>query len=427
MSTEVPLVAEEPPPFRTYEPPERIWRWLKRRARRISWKTWVGVVACIAIPPSVWYIWVTVGSSWVLSELKDPRGPAPRAVQTPVAVASRDIASAPVIGIKVKGAETLLSLQGKVGGAAPTASRAASSTEVAFEVVVPRELLPAQEQLSRLGELGLAGDSFGGLNALLSAVAAGLLTMTAWFQHTALKESRATNRRQALDTTFFELLTLTRGLEERFRRPFPQRLVGPNPYQLGGMRIEVHPPSPPAPPPDLVGADAVKAWASALARVIRGHTTPARTTARDQLRMLAEYFHQYIYKPHSGAFGPYFRTLYQTFKLIDGADIPEEDKVSYGKIARGLLSEDAVFLLAANAYGPYGREFIKYIEKFGLLEHMNPQYRDVVSLALALGFSPAATQGGDEEFPWWEEFARPSREDVDAAAEPRELQPGELF
>ena len=49
-------------------------------------------------------------------------------------------------------------------------------------------------------------------------------------------------------------------------------------------------------------------------------------------------------------------------------------RIQYSKIARGQLSEGAVLLLALNGLTWRGREFVTFIEQFGLLEHMHPSF-----------------------------------------------------
>jgi hypothetical protein len=68
----------------------------------------------------------------------------------------------------------------------------------------------------------------------------------------------------------------------------------------------------------------------------------------------------------------------------------------YANIARGQISEGAVLLLAINGLTSHGYKLVPLIEKFGLLEHLHPRYRDEIGPALMLGYRPRAFMGSEE-------------------------------
>ncbi|WP_175538188.1 putative phage abortive infection protein [Mitsuaria sp. PDC51] len=266
------------------------------------------------------------------------------------------------------------------------AGKVASQSSVAIRVELPELPKAPTEPPSRLSELGQAGDAFGGANALFSAIAGALLIWAGWLQRRSLIEARKVNARQAFETTFFELLTLTRELESRFKREVkePASIFARRP-PLNRRTKYVRDRStrserPFQMPPEVRGSDALSAWAVALMEFSAANG--AAVPEEDRLRLVSTFFHNYIYLPNSGSFGPYFRTLYQTFKLIDQSPMSRIEKERYAKIARGMVSEDAVLLLAANAATPAGHRFKVYLRRYALLEHMNPTYKRALRASL---------------------------------------------
>jgi hypothetical protein len=244
---------------------------------------------------------------------------------------------------------------------------------------------PPQEIPSQLAELGQSGDAFGGANALFSAIAGALLIWAGWLQRKSLIEARNVNTRQTFETTFFELLTLTRELESRFKREIRRSSTTPTRSAPLNRRTKIARSALQLTHnmqvlPELRGNDALSAWAAALMECV--HANRAEVKEEDLMRLVTTYFHDQIYVHNSGSFGPYFRTLYQTFKLIDQTEMQFTDKTRYAKIARGMISEDAVLLLAANAAAPVGTRFKIYLRKYGLLEHMNPTYKKQLGRSL---------------------------------------------
>jgi hypothetical protein len=80
-----------------------------------------------------------------------------------------------------------------------------------------------------------------------------------------------------------------------------------------------------------------------------------------------------FYVEHREKIAPYFRTLYRILDLIDTSPLledAEKDKKSYAKILRGQLTESELFFIRYNAMSIYGRNFVKYINKYRILKHL---------------------------------------------------------
>jgi hypothetical protein len=235
-------------------------------------------------------------------------------------------------------------------------------------------------------EIGQTGDSFGALNALLTAVAGAFVFWAGYMQYRSLKLAKAEAVRereartlQQFESLFFQMLGLSRELTDRIERIVTKT---------------VHRPffkEPDAPILDRKGAAALDSYAALLASF-----EPDRESNEETLRRLVDRYHRFVYGRSPSAFGPYFRLLFQTFKFIDEAAIGEEEKVRYSNIARGQISEGAVLLLAANGLGLFGHRFVPLIEKFGLLEHLHSEYREKFDAALRLGYRQRAFVGSAE-------------------------------
>ena len=169
---------------------------------------------------------------------------------------------------------------------------------------------------------------------------------------------------QQFESTFFELLKLTRELQERFKREV-------NVNHRDVVRS---------------GPEALGSYAASISKRFRARNLPEPSDL-EMARGLVQTFYESTYRSQPSAFGPYFRSMYQTFKHIDESQLGADDKTHYANIARGQISEGAVLLLALNGLTPLGHNFIRYIERFGLLEHMHRNYRARFKAALLVGYN----------------------------------------
>lgn len=232
-------------------------------------------------------------------------------------------------------------------------------------------------------ELGQTGDSFGSLNALLTAIAGALVFWAGFMQHQTLKQAReeaqkerASRQIQEFESLFFRLLELTATAVER--------IEGPKPKDVPGQPLSRH-----------KGTRALDSLARSLYEAVGSH----RGDHADLQQILAALVERYltvVYDRQPSAFGPYLRLLYQTFDHIANSGLTEHQKIRYANIARGQISEGAVLLLALNGLTPYGYKFVPLIEKFGLLEHLHRRYRVPFLSALGLGYRPRAFLGSKD-------------------------------
>lgn len=119
--------------------------------------------------------------------------------------------------------------------------------------------------------------------------------------------------------------------------------------------------------PDHRGRDAVNVF---LQRMQHFFATIQRERPQ-QDAMVAGY--RMFYKEREADLGVYFRLLYHVFKLIDRSTaLTDQEKIDYANLARAQLSAPELCLLFYNcAAGEGAVGFKPYVEKYGLLKHLN--------------------------------------------------------
>lgn len=296
------------------------------------------------------------------------------------------------------GAEWAHQTIGKHAPSAASPPMAAGSSSAPMD----RAAAPMPDRSAVMSELGQSGDAFGGANALFGAIAGGLLLWAGVLQARALYEARTAYeaeresvRRDQLSATFFRMLTLNRELVERIESGRKGNRVRSGAAALDSFAQRLH------------SKLSLQEWAPPL--------------AESDCKLLATTYVDEVYRHHPSALGPYFRLLFQTFKLLADSKLTEDEQTRFANIARGQISEGAVLLLAANGLTFRGYDFVPLIEKFGLLEHLHPQYRQRYEQVLRASYRERAFLGSkDRQKYTWEpvpKFTRYqfSRVEVDAA------------
>lgn len=248
----------------------------------------------------------------------------------------------------------------------------------------PSTTAASSERERLFAELGQTGDSFGALNALLTAMAGALVFWAGMMQHQSLKQARqeakderAHRQLQEFESLFFQLLDLSTTVTERIERTVrPRGSAKEDPDRALRRRI---------------GSRALDSFAQMIYSSVS--ESPPNESSKAALQKLLREFAERIYGRSPSTFGPYFRLLYQTFKHVAESSLLEHEQIRYANIARGQISEGAVLLLALNGLSEYGYKFIPLIEKFGLLEHLHPRYRQRYEEILRVGYRARAFMG----------------------------------
>jgi len=219
--------------------------------------------------------------------------------------------------------------------------------------------------------LGQTGDLFGGINALFAAFAFAGVALAAFYQYETWKlqaeetqMARAEHIQQSFEPLFFKLLERFESVNERARNEFNsswQYVVdrgyqaylstGAENYQFGSE-----------PGPEVIAA-----------------------------------FVQ-IYEDAHPILGPYFRSLFQIFKFISNSKLTLDQKILYANIARTNLSEVEVTMLGFNCMTSVGKDFIPYVEAYGLLKHVKE--RDAREIFSSY-YSPSAFLSSRRRLEYW--------------------------
>lgn len=88
-------------------------------------------------------------------------------------------------------------------------------------------------------------------------------------------------------------------------------------------------------------------------------------------------------------FAPYMRILYGIFRHIDLSTLSEDRKKMYSRIARAGLSSAELKVVFFDCASEVGRDFVPWIEKYGLLKHLPISVRDA-NPNLVSKYSPSA-------------------------------------
>jgi hypothetical protein len=269
------------------------------------------------------------------------------------------------------GAQYVRGLLLKSAASATVISKAAEAPAQASDVI-------AATTAQTLTEFGQVGDSFGGLNALLTALAGAFVFWAGFMQHQALKEARQEAERerdyrhkQEFESLFFQLLSLCAVAAEKVQRRTAQMSSGDD-----GVRR---------------GSRALDSYAASIYSKVNPEQVGA--TPEKVLKKLVTTFYTIAYDRNPSAFGPYYRMLLQVFRHIADSGLSDEDQRRYASIAKGQISEGAVLLLALYGLSEAGREFRPLIEKFSLLTHIHRRHFKAYSTALLIGYRADAFNG----------------------------------
>lgn len=238
-----------------------------------------------------------------------------------------------------------------------------------------------------LKDLGPTGDIFGGINALFAAYAFIGVAAAAIFQYQTFLVVEKQQRQQAFEPLFFQLLQFS-------RKAFPESLIRPDNGALVPTREVI----------EFVAHDL---------------STAAWFPQRDNMSSAAvakqvSNVYDLYYLRNESALGPYFRLLYQTFKLIDASGLSKGERIGYANIARAALNDEELFLLTINCITPRGAMFAPLIERYGLLKHQPARAHytpDIVAESLREKvYASTAWKSSEEREAQWaqNENARPA-------------------
>lgn len=222
-----------------------------------------------------------------------------------------------------------------------------------------------------LSTLGQAGDLFGGINALFAAFAFAGVALAAFYQYKtwklqaeATQMARVEHIQQSFEPLFFKLLERFEAVNEPARDVFVKE-------------------------GQYVVREAYRAYRTSGAEIDQRGAVP-------RPEVLAPFMS--VCEGRNSTIGPYFRSLFQIFKFISKSKLTRDQKILYANIARANLSEIDVTMLGFNCMTKLGKDFVPYVEAYGLLKHVED--RDAVEIFQHY-YSPSAFQSSRRRLEYW--------------------------
>lgn len=192
-----------------------------------------------------------------------------------------------------------------------------------------------------IARLGQTGDIFGGVNALFAAMAFIGVAVAAYFQYRTLQLVERNHRIEVFEPLFFKLLDQVDGTFS------------------GGFVI-----------PGQGGKVSASTFAETMIVQLAQIAPTLGTVPKGQARSLVATRWGEGRERNSELLGPYFRSLFQVFDFIDRSELDTARKIRYSNIARSSMSSAQLRLLMLNCCTDRGEEFLKLVEKYGLLKYL---------------------------------------------------------
>jgi len=227
-----------------------------------------------------------------------------------------------------------------------------------------------------IAELGQTGDLFGGVNALFASFAFVGVAFAAYYQRKtflhqlqdsrdnaeALYASNLTNaallhnaKQELFNGMFFRMVTEVHTLIERIEST-DFSIHGPNSSRFITLNIKIK---------------EIEVEVQTINEHITYVPLEENEAHNDGLKLIQE-LHDEYYLRNTKTFGPFFRNLYHTFKLIKDSDMTYSEQCKYSKIARASVNDKILLLVMLNGLTKQGRNLKDLIERYGLLKHLGP-------------------------------------------------------
>ncbi|WP_019998651.1 putative phage abortive infection protein [Aureimonas ureilytica] len=230
--------------------------------------------------------------------------------------------------------------------------------------------------------LGLWGDSFGALNALLSAFGFMAVVLT-------LIQQQRDQHRQRFDATFFEMLNMLREEREGIRFAYSKRYVTsvPSTQEMDDKPDQK----------SYRGRNAIRAAAREYSFWMRNRINQLDLIQHDPDTLRAALAKLYVSKVHSryeSRLGSYFRVMYTILEKVDSDRLlrPAE-KQRYGNMLRAQMTNYEVQLAALNGLADFAKDFPLLIQKYRIMKYMR---KGKLRTYLIQIYGPKAFAGRDE-------------------------------
>ncbi|MFT6535442.1 MAG: hypothetical protein ACJAQU_000334 [Loktanella salsilacus] len=229
--------------------------------------------------------------------------------------------------------------------------------------------------------IGDWGDSFGGINALLSGLAFFGVAITIFLQRESLRRHENEMGHAEFERVFFQLLGLIR--EQRSEIIFyppvlkSKVVVEPNPYVTSadiyaGILGPGRNSNRDSEYEQAVKRGEVSQGASAQKSAYRAITRSvvAGVSSVPDARKLETAYMSIVHKRHGGEFGPYFRNIYSLIRRIDeNRYLSDVERIEYSRLLRSQMTSYEAILLGLNGLSEHSKDLFMYIEKYKMLKY----------------------------------------------------------
>lgn len=224
-----------------------------------------------------------------------------------------------------------------------------------------------------LEQIALWGDSFGVINALISAFGFTAVLATLIVQARAVADQAKDLHRQRFESSFFELLGLMRELRENVTYQVSQKYIDSR------DRSNFRGPTP-------AGKISTLNFQSKLGHrsgIRKGHdgivaaVTELRYWAKknsknsDPRQNLVSSYDEFVYRRWESSFSPYFRIVYTILMRIrEDSVLSCEEKAQYSNLLRSQLTSHEITLLAINGLASVSKDLDDLLTEFRMLKYM---------------------------------------------------------
>jgi hypothetical protein len=222
--------------------------------------------------------------------------------------------------------------------------------------------------------MGQWGDTFGGLNALMSTLAFVAVFHTIRVQQREIRETQRDQHIQRFESTYFEILKLFREARDAFKFRYTSDYVQKKKKQSGeGAR-------------SILASASDNTLSSGLDAIRRANFEILwwlrRTNwAQSNSSAVVHIYEKVLLSRYESTSGPYFRLLYTVLSRIkEDTHLTASEKRLYANLFRSQLSSHEVALVGFNGLHPVSKDLARLITEFRLLKYLPPEFgRDHLS------------------------------------------------
>lgn len=205
---------------------------------------------------------------------------------------------------------------------------------------------------------GQFGDMFGAANALFAGLAFAALLITIQQQREELEGQNRQFELQRFETTLFQMLSLHNDIVQS---------IDLNVERLDISTILVRKPDQKPIEDRFVGRECFRVLYEEF-KGVNNVRTKEYIRSNEIMKLNQDWLE--FFDKHEHDLGHYYRFLFNIFEFID--ERAPTNKHFYAKIVRAQLSDYEQAMLVYNCISEYGRDFIKYLEKYELDKHVRP-------------------------------------------------------